>query len=152
MPVPQPAFVMTDTHVFFCKAGSGPIEEALRTIGKETKLLTASADYRRAIAGLPEDRWFVSFARVAANMQQALNNLKALGNMMPGDEDVRPFLRALAKVDPAIFRRYVDVAGFAGTSDDAGILFAGRVVFPVKEEKNFLDWLRTGARGEKEDK
>jgi len=128
--LPRPSFVVTDSHFFFSNAGTGPIEDALRTIGKETKLLSASADYRRALVGLPEERWMVSFVRLAANLETALANLKALANMM--DNEAEEVMRAIAKIDPVIFRRYVDVMGFAATSDERGVLLAGRITYPSK--------------------
>ena len=95
MTLPRPSFVVMDSHFFFSNAGTGPIEDALRTIGKETKLLSASADYRRALAGLPDERWMVSFVRLAANLETALANLKALANMM--DNEAEEFMRAISK-------------------------------------------------------
>jgi hypothetical protein len=123
-----PAFAVTDTHVLFSSAGSGPIERTLRSIGKETTPLTSTDAYQRALSGLPSRACLIQFSPLADDLVKAL---QAVRMMLEFDEDIPEAFKAfLRDLDPAEIKGSVEDLGMAAWSDDTGAGFAFRVTRP----------------------
>lgn len=129
--MPELAFAATDTHLFISISGKAAIEDALRGIGKETRPLTATDDWKRATAALPGQRWNVGFTRLG---KQWKSTLDAMANVaeMSGNEG----LEKLSSLDPAVLAKYMDLTAYTVHSDAAGILLNVRLLPPATPAAN----------------
>ncbi len=135
--MPTPAFTTTGSHAFFTLAGTEPLERALRTIGKEVQPLSATADYQRAMKGLPQGSWMVSFARLSDTLGEVSSMLSGPGRMA-GEDVPSSVLNFLSDADADFWRRYIDVLGMSMSSDASGITARMRILGPAKTKERQL--------------
>jgi hypothetical protein len=124
--IPEIAFAATDTHLFVSLSGKRAIEDALRGIGKDTRPLTATDDWKRATEALPAQRWNVGFARLGTQWKRDIEMIGTFASMLD-----TPDLETLAALDPDVLAKYADVAAYETHSDGAGILFSLRMLPPA---------------------
>lgn len=130
LPFPvAPAFALLPGQLVFAVQAED-VKDAIRRHGKDVKGLRDSADFARALEGVPEGRIFLSFSRDAKATRDSAF-LPALGRM--------PGTRGL--FDPALFPgeevlgKYLDVSASAFVNAEDGILMVVSMRFkPAAEE------------------
>lgn len=131
-----PCFAAADGFFFASLTGPEPIRAAFRSIGKEVKPLSGTAEYKRAMAGLPAPTLSVSYTKLGPALESGAAALKLQGPMlqmmgvMGGDvpfEGFADLMRAVAGK--------VEGLGYSCGWDEAGLTVAGRITQPLKKEK-----------------
>jgi hypothetical protein len=129
MPV-APAFALLPGQLVLGVRGED-VKDAIRRLGKEAKGLRDSADFARALEGVPEGRIYLSFSRDAKGLQGSAV-MAGLGR----NPEIAAMFDAALFPAPAVLEKYLDVSAGAIVNAEDGILITSSTRYkPAAEEE-----------------